>query len=198
MRRRLMLVGLSAVVILGAVSSQMAGAQTPRSVLTTGRAPASAPAAATGVAPVAPPAAEVAHASSRADDQKIEVRHADKVEYDGAAHLVVMTGSVHIVRGAMSIKADRVDIKLADDEKTVQTATATGHVEVVDGTRRAVANRAVYTESSTEINLTGSPKLWDGGNEIEAERIIYNLNSRTMHAEGGVRGFFLPGGFATR
>ncbi len=124
---------------------------------------------------------------------KIEVRQADKVDYDAGAKLIVLTGSVHIVRGTMSLRGDRVEIRMGENEKQVQSATATGRVEIEDGTRRGRAERAVFMEGSSEITLTGSPRLWSEGNEIEAERIVYNLTTRSMRAEGRVRGTFIPG-----
>ncbi len=154
-----------------------------------------APITSPATAPVtAPPSAT----APTGGPERIEVRQADRVDYDGGTKLVVLTGAVHIVRGTLSLKADRIEIALGDDEKSVRTATATGRVEVIDGTRRAIAERAVYTENTSDLLLTGSPRLWDGGNEIEADRILYNLNTRAMRAEGHVRGLFLPGGFAPR
>ncbi len=44
--------------------------------------------------------------------------------------------------------------------------------------------------------LLGKPKLTDGSNEIKAERIVYNIETRSMKAEGRVRGIFIPSGGA--
>jgi lipopolysaccharide export system protein LptA len=123
---------------------------------------------------------------------RIEVRHADKVEYDGNARTVVMTGAVHVVRGTLSIRAERVEVTMTPDEKRVQSAVATVRVEVIDGARRARAERAVFAGATSDITLTGSPRLWEGGNEMEADKIIYNIDAKTMRAEGRVRGLFLP------
>lgn len=133
-------------------------------------------------------------AAVAAKPPKIEVRHSDSMEYNGDAHTVEMVGSVHVVRGTMSIKADRVDILMGDDEKSVIKAIATGHVEIVDGERKAVSNRAEYIDDTWDIILTGNPKLWNGDNEIQADKIIYNMQARTMKAAGRVRGILIPGG----
>jgi len=124
---------------------------------------------------------------------KIEVRHADKIDYDANSHVVILIGSVHIVRGTMSVKCDRVNMTLTRDEKGIENAVAEGRVEILDGTRRGRADKAVFTEGSSEITMTGNPKLWNEGNEISADQIIYNLKTRSMQAEGKVRGFILPG-----
>jgi lipopolysaccharide export system protein LptA len=124
---------------------------------------------------------------------RIEVRHADRIDYDGATGAIVLIGSVHVVRGPLSIRADRMEILLSEDEKRVRSATATGRVEILDGDRRARAQKAVFAENVSEITLTGEPRLWSGGNELEADRIVYGVNSRQMRAEGRVRGLFLPG-----
>jgi lipopolysaccharide transport protein LptA len=131
-------------------------------------------------------------ARADADTSRIEVRHADKVEYDGNERTVTLTGAVHIVRGTLSVRAERVVVTMTPDEKRVQSAVATVRVEVIDGTKRARAERAVFLGASSEITLTGSPRLWEGPNEMEADKIVYNIDAKTMRAEGRVRGLFLP------
>ena len=123
---------------------------------------------------------------------KVEIRHAEEAEYLGAEKRIVLTGAVHVVRGTMSIRADRVNIQLNDLENEVVTARATGKVVVVDGARKGTAENAVFVKETSEIVLTGSPRLYDGPNEIEAERILYNLDDRSMRATGSVRGILIP------
>lgn len=132
-------------------------------------------------------------ANANTPPPKIEIRHADTVDYDGQNKLIQLDGSVHIVRLTMSIKADHVTILLTDDEKRVKKAIATGHVDLEDGDRRGRSERAEFIESSQDIILTGDPKLVNGPNEMQADSIVYNLNSRTMRAAGRVRGILVPG-----
>lgn len=125
---------------------------------------------------------------------KIEIKHADTAEYVGEKHRITLTGAVHVVRGTMSIRADKIVIQLTDDEKEVLNAQANGRVEVVDGTRKGRAAQAVFAKKDSQIILTGDPILFDGPNQVQADRIIYSLEDRTMRASGGVRGFLLPSG----
>ena len=138
-------------------------------------------------APISPPAGATDTGSPR-----VEVKHADSAEYNGLTRHIILTGAVYIVRGTMTMRADQIDILLSEDEKEVQTATATGRVEVIDGRRRARANHALFDQKTGDVILTGLPHLWDGPNDIEADRIIYNTQTRLMRAEGRVRALFLP------
>ncbi|RMH55912.1 MAG: hypothetical protein D6679_10410 [Candidatus Hydrogenedentota bacterium] len=142
------------------------------------------------VAPVSTPAADSASPSDSA--VPVEIRYAEEAEYIGEEHRAVLTGSVHIVRDSMTLRADRVVLFLTEDEKALERAVAEGHVEIVDGNRRALADHAVYTEATGEIVLTGHPRLFDGGNRMRARRIRYHLQSRSMRAEGAVRGILIP------
>jgi len=154
------------------------------------------PGNATAIAPApaaAPPAnAPVAAAPTDTGSPRVEVKHADNAEYNGLTRHIILTGAVYIVRGTMTMRADQIDILLSEDEKEVQTATATGRVEVIDGRRRARANHALFDQKTGDVILTGLPHLWDGPNDIEADRIIYNTQTRLMRAEGRVRALFLP------
>ncbi|MEK8024264.1 MAG: LptA/OstA family protein [Candidatus Hydrogenedentota bacterium] len=142
----------------------------------------------------APPSPSLARAAVKdTEPPRIEIRHAQTVDYDGQARLIRLDGAVHVVRLTMSIKADHVVIHLTDDEKRVQSAVATGHVDLVDGERRGRADRAEFIEASQDIILTGNPKLRNGPNEMAADSIVYNLNARTMRASGRVRGILVPG-----
>ena len=125
---------------------------------------------------------------------QIEIRHADQAEFNSEKKEILLTGSVHIVRGTMSIRADKIEITLSEDERGVKKGIATGHVEIIDGTRTGRANKAIYVADSSEIILSGNPKLTEGPNEIKAERIVYNIKTRSMKAAGRVRGIFIPSG----
>lgn len=123
---------------------------------------------------------------------RIEIRHSDHAEYNGLTRQIILVGAVHVVRATMSLKADRIEVFLSEDQKSVVQAVATGRVEIVDGTRKSRANKAVFDNVNSELILTGDPKLWDGKNRLEADRIVYSLVLRTMRAEGKVRGLFQP------
>ena len=96
------------------------------------------------------------------------------------ARLLLAT-AIFVVLGGIAAAAD-----------TGLQPVETGLVEIVDGERRGTAARAIFLEEQGELILTGDPRLWDGRSMMEAERIVYNLRTRNMRAEGRVRGDF-PG-----
>lgn len=127
---------------------------------------------------------------------EVRIIHADEFTYDGRRHVLLYTGAVEISRGTMHLKADRLEMRLTDDEKRIQEAVATGSVEVRDGDRTGWGDRAVFSDPDGTIVLTGHPRLKDGPSELEADTIVYQYAERRMRAVGNVRGVFQQGGGA--
>lgn len=123
---------------------------------------------------------------------RIEIIHADEMIYDGNKHTMTYAGSVHIVRGTMDLRADEIVLILTENEREVDHAFAEGHVVIVDGTRRATAGYAEFKETDQTVVLTKDPRLYEGENELIAEKVIYDLSRRYMRAVGNVRGTFFP------
>lgn len=128
--------------------------------------------------------------ATSAPSSEIEIRHADNAEYNSEKGEIILSGAVHVVRATMEIRADKIQLLLLDEGGGLKEGVASGRVEILDGNRKAIAKRAVYMSKTSEIVLTGDPVLWDGGNRISAERIVYNINARSMKAEGQVSGVF--------
>lgn len=119
---------------------------------------------------------------------QVRIVHADEFTYDGRRHLLTYVGAVEIERGTMRLKSDRLEMRLSDDEKRIREATATGNVEVRDGSRVAWGARGEFSEADGTVILTGAPRLRDGPNELEADTITYLYAERRMRATGNVRG----------
>jgi lipopolysaccharide export system protein LptA len=75
---------------------------------------------------------------------------------------------------------------------------AEGHVRLVQEDKVATGNLAIYYKDREEIVLTGNPRLWQGENTLQGERIIYNLNEDKVWAESStkkrVEAHLYPGG----
>lgn len=122
----------------------------------------------------------------------------DTLEYDDAKQTSVFTGNVVLTRGALTLRADRLELRQAADGSQYATATAQGKeqvfvrqtqpdsVEVVEGT----GDRAEYDSSKEEIQLVGHAivqrlacgKVLD---EIRGERVRYNQKTDVYSASGG-------------
>ena len=122
----------------------------------------------------------------------------DTLEYDDAKQTSVFTGNVVLTRGALTLRADRLELRQAADGAQYATATAQGKeqvfvrqtqpdsVEVVEGT----GDRVEYDSSKEEIQLVGHAviqrlacgKVLD---EIRGERVRYNQQTDVYSASGG-------------
>jgi lipopolysaccharide export system protein LptA len=122
----------------------------------------------------------------------------DTLEYDDAKQTSVFTGNVVLTRGALTLRADRLELRQAANGAQYATATAQGKeqvfvrqtqpdsVEVVEGT----GDRVEYDSSKEEIQLVGHAviqrlacgKVLD---EIRGERVRYNQQTDVYSASGG-------------
>lgn len=124
----------------------------------------------------------------------------DTLEYDDAKQTSVFTGNVVLTRGALTLRADRLELRQAANGAQYATATTQGKgqvfvrqtqpdsVEVVEGT----GDRVEYDSSKEEIQLVGHAviqrlacgKVLD---EIRGERVRYNQQTDVYSASGGAQ-----------
>jgi len=139
-----------------------------------------------------------AHAQSAAQEDAPTLIDSDTLEYDDAKQTSVFTGNVVLTRGALTLRADRLELRQAAGGAQYATATAQGKeqvfvrqtqpdsVEVVEGT----GDRVEYDSSKEEIQLVGHAvvqrlacgKVLD---EIRGERVRYNQKTDVYSASGG-------------
>lgn len=139
-----------------------------------------------------------AHAQNVAQEQAPTLIDSDTLEYDDAKQTSVFTGNVVLTRGALTLRADRLELRQAAGGAQYAIATAQGKeqvfvrqtqpdsVEVVEGT----GDRVEYDSSKEEIQLVGHAviqrlacgKVLD---EIRGERVRYNQQTDVYSASGG-------------
>lgn len=139
-----------------------------------------------------------AHAQGAKQEDAPTLIDSDTLEYDDAKQTSVFTGNVVLTRGALTLRADRLELRQAADGAQYATATAQGKeqvfvrqtqpdsVEVVEGT----GDRVEYDSSKEEIQLVGHAviqrlacgKVLD---EIRGERVRYNQQTDVYSASGG-------------
>ncbi len=112
----------------------------------------------------------------------------------------VFKNSVTVRQGGLWMECD--EMKLVWDEKAagsrakseapvlprglqslsgLRTITASGHVKVSQDQRRAVADKAVFDNRKRTITLTGGPpRIWHGGDVLQAPRIIIWLDENRV------------------
>jgi lipopolysaccharide export system protein LptA len=96
-------------------------------------------------------------------------------------------GGVVVTRGPVTLRCATLDVRYAGAD-VIDTVVATGGVTVDRGGRHASAERAELVGRTGKITLTGRPKLSEGVNALEGERIVLWLDEERADCEGGEGG----------
>jgi lipopolysaccharide export system protein LptA len=95
--------------------------------------------------------------------------------------------NVVVTRGDVTMRCNALDVRYAGAD-TIDTVVATGAVRVEKGGRTAEAARAELVGKTGRITLTGDPRLAEGVNVLEGERIVLWLDDERADCEGGATG----------
>ena len=101
----------------------------------------------------------------------------ERMTFDSKTRIFIFEEKVRILRCAMTILCDRLQVINDTSDKNVERIIATGNVRFQQGTRVAVAERADYFESEQRLVLTGNPRAWDTQehDELTGEEIVLLL-----------------------
>lgn len=121
-------------------------------------------------------------------------------------------GNVKVLQGDLTLTCDRLMVvneeERAKNEQNnhakgrqgssgrttdIKSITAEGHVKIVQGNRTVLAGKAVYDSAKKTITLTEKPRLWQCGDVVEAEKIIFHLDENRSEFKGGIKGRITPG-----
>ena len=124
------------------------------------------------------------HALSTDSEQPIDIV-ADGAEHDDARRMTTYRGNVVIDQGSLHINADTV-VVLFDVNDRVMKITSAGtpaHFrQLPDGKaeyRKAWARQMEYFPQQDLINLSGEARYEKDGNQVQANRLVYDsLNAR--------------------
>lgn len=116
----------------------------------------------------------------------------DRLTIHDAEHQATFEGSVMVKQADLTLRADRVDVWTVDSPSAmegvmyggsnVSSIKASGHVEVTQGDRVVLADQAIYTQSSQQIELTGNLSGHEGNGYKVAgtHMVIYLLEHRSV------------------
>lgn len=115
---------------------------------------------------------------------------------DNKKKVVVYKDDVVVKRGDITLHADTVSIKLAPADRPaegasdvfnrgggVDTIEAAGRVRIIQGDRTATADKAVFYNTEDRIVMTGSPRVWEGGNVLTGTKVVYDIKEDTFTVE---------------
>ena len=124
-------------------------------------------------------------AESESSDVPITIT-SQKVDFDNQKREAIYSGEVKVVKGEMTLRADRLKVLFRELDQGVKFIQASGHVKTWWKDRYAEAEEGLYDDLAQTIVLTGSPKTWQDENMLKGEKIIYDLAQDKVLVEGGV------------
>ena len=117
---------------------------------------------------------------------------------DNKKKTVTYKKDVVVKKGDITMYADEVIIRLTQDNKTaeggdpadplkgsgkVDRIEAKGGVKVVQQDRTATSDEATYYSNTEKIVMTGRPRVWQGDNVLDGEKITYNIREDTFEVD---------------
>lgn len=105
-----------------------------------------------------------------------------RMTFESRTRTFLFEDKVRIVRCAMVITCDRLQVVHGANEQTLERIIATGNVHFTQDTRAGTAERADYFEAEQKLVLTGKPRLWDTQerNELTGDEIVVLLQSEKV------------------
>lgn len=106
----------------------------------------------------------------------------ERMTFESKTRTFIFENKVRVLRCAMTILSDRLQVINDASEKNVERIIATGHVQFQQGNRAATAERADYFEAQQRLVLTGNPRVWDteARDEVRGEEIVLLLQEEKV------------------
>jgi len=120
----------------------------------------------------------------------------ESLEVDEQSGTAVFTGQVIVIRGDMTVYADRLILHRAQGSEQIEKIEASGEVRVVQQDRVATAKQASFYQRQEKLVLSGEAKIQQGQNLVSGEEIIMFIKENRSLVKSGedgrVRAVFFP------
>lgn len=120
---------------------------------------------------------------AQASDRPSLTVEAPDSTWDLKARAVRFSGGVTVTRAEVVLTCDELLVQYAGADR-IESALATGRVQVRQGERRASGDSALLTTADGSIVLTGTPRISEGPNELSGQRITLYLDDERVRCEG--------------
>lgn len=124
------------------------------------------------------------------DTEQPMVIEADSAELDDRTGISTYKGSVKVVQGSMALTGDALSVHIEDDRvvRVVVDGSPATYKQRPDGKDRDINARARHMEYFTDpekVVLEQDARVEQEGNTLTSERIIYDVTTNQVTAEGG-------------
>lgn len=121
-----------------------------------------------------------------AQEKRLTVQ-SDAIRYHANNGNSVFEGNVVVNHGRLNLTADRVELfqNQQDGDYIVADGSPVRYVERSEDGRIIIqgkSNQSIYRYDEDEIQLTGDVEFESDGNILRAHHVIYNTESREVHA----------------
>ncbi len=99
------------------------------------------------------------------------------MELDYKANVVWYRGHVHVTQGTASLSSDVLQVITSEKMADLREAIATGNVRMSQGGRWATGDKARLNQVNHTVEMTGSPVIHDGQDEVAGTRILIYLDT---------------------
>jgi len=115
-------------------------------------------------------------------DKPVRIQ-AERLEADNQAGVLIFTGQVLLRQGELILSTDRMETYFNPQSREVTRILATGNVKMSQGDRVGVGDKAEYDVPNESLILSGSPRLIQGEDRVEGERIRVDLTRNRYEVE---------------
>lgn len=109
----------------------------------------------------------------------------DTLTTDNDRKMATFSGNVAARQGDLTIYSDSFVVVYSEASGEIGTAEASGNVRIVQGSRRAQADHAMYDAKSSKIVLDGNPKVFQNNDAISGKVITYYLDQDRSEVTSG-------------
>jgi lipopolysaccharide transport protein LptA len=113
---------------------------------------------------------------------------ADQLEArdDQGRRTLAFRRDVEVRQGPLRLSAEVLEAVYVDGDSQPRSLSASGGVEIREGTRRARCGQALYDRPAQSIVCRGDPaELWDGNDRLAGGAISFDLARKSVRVEGG-------------
>lgn len=127
------------------------------------------------------------------NDQPIQI-NSDELEasQNQGARRLVFSKNVRVEQGDLRLASARLEAFYPANASQPERLVAGGGVHVVQGTREARCDEAVYHRSQNLLVCEGHAELIDGDDRVAGERIEFDLAAEKVYVKGGASVLFHP------
>jgi len=130
-------------------------------------------------------------------DQPVQIR-ADKMELRRQDNLILYTGNVSVTQPQYKMDSDLLEVRWDPETRKIKHLVAKGKVRMEAEDAKASCGVAILDVGAQSVEMHESPKMIQGGEHVEGEKIVYFLNEKRSTVLGGrggrVRTLVIPGG----